>query len=193
MAEYSLDPNGTVISSNLILEPTTATAHQILDKLSRQPAVPDITSYIQLDNSVVPNSIVLDLESFGKVTAITVNSVTAWIYAEEPQAPGDLTVEIRSGGVAKATTSYSAATPTSAAWLDTTWPIPSDMLQSEISSLQLSITKTLIGPTTVNIYQAYIAVDVTISGMTFIAVSNNFTSSAVKPWRPRIKPGAFWI
>ena len=189
MATYYLDPDGDIYQGpNVIIVGAHQHMYKALDKKARNPAAPTTDDYVRVNALTSGLNFIIDLSSFFKLPISTITNFVVNFYATGSGA-GDIQVSlINRGGAVLAYDSYS---PSSTAWNTLTYTSGDvDQQFIEDTKLKFLFTNTVTSPW---IYAVYIAVNTTESGLQFTAPAESFTPPTKKVWRPRIKPGAFWI
>jgi len=205
VAIFSLDPDQTIANNFSLVG--SSSLDLCVGKTTRDPAIPSLTTRVE---SVALGSFsgVVGLETFAKLSPITVVDVTAHMYFTPP-SNGSITLTIMVDGVDKASAvsssiadgwgdfnwgdgvAWGVPPAGTTGWLTANW-VSGDITQDQINKLQLKVDATTSSGTAV-IYQLYADVQANIVAMTFNPAVNSYTPATPKAWRPRIKPGAFWV
>lgn len=187
MGTYILDPNGVATDSgDVLIVGTATTIDRALSKFERDPLDPDLIPYIA--SSGTESSCILDAQSFLKSPVSTVTDVVAHIYSETNDASGQVDIEIRVGPSIKATGTLGPGVY-AATWDTVTW-VSGDISQQDVHDLRIRLRW---DESDTFIYALYLEVTTTEGALTFVPAVSTNSPQAEQRWRPRIKPGAFWI
>jgi hypothetical protein len=157
---------------------------------ARDPSAPVTTS--RLDPASTLGTTVFEMEDFVKSPLSTIVTLTVYLYAAQETSHG-VTVDFITEGIVQQTVALTAgSTDATELWRsDWAWSPAAGLTNAELATLQIQITAdNALDPPYLGFY---LEIATTESSHTFTAVADNYGAADSAPWRPRIKPGAFWI
>jgi hypothetical protein len=190
MARYHLDPESELYKdSGIVIVGGFRTSFEVLGRQFRNTKTPFTGDYIHCP-SAGSGYTILDLTSFSKSPISTVSTVDIYLYAEGPGSNGD-DVEITILNRTNEVFFHELNAIGGVGWYSAHW-VSGDMTQQFIHDLRLRLRIYRAG-TSPKIYSAYVEVNTTETSLIFNPPKDNYKPIAVKKWRPRLKPGAFWV
>jgi len=184
MADYFLHPEVDVYNT-LLISGSAQTATEVLTRPERSPTATGTTPNLYITGA--SGTCILDVVGFFKAPGVTINTVTAYFY-RQLRADATITASVLLGGYTKASVVESGFVED---WSSVTWA-SGDITQQDIHDLRIRFDVTRVTTSPV-LYAAYVVVNTTAASVTLPAVADSYTPSVPIKWRPRIKPGAFWI
>lgn len=186
---YFLDPWRDVYNTFSALGDLSV-AYPRVKRRERFPDTPDTTTYLTPSVTATEQAI-LDVQTFVKPPIANVEAVDLLLYMSNDE---DLTTEIQLYGNYVATTRYNDGAGFSAQWKVLRWS-SGNIDQDEINNLRIRLKYAQGTPIagSSRIYAAYLALYTTNAAITFDRPKDSYTLVPLKAWKPRIRPGAFWI